>query len=196
MSFCNRFICLNPSGGSRISQGTPSYYSANSSWKLHGNEENLTGGVSNICVFRSATEPWRHAVTILSQPLINYGVHFTLLFSMIVLVDVRRKVTELANQNLIQRSDLLSWNNFLDNMQMVLLLPPANKVCEGRVFTGVCLSTEGGVCCMPGYTIPLGRHPPSPPAQCMLYGQQAGSTHPTGMHSCFEWVPKHLSFTD
>ena len=28
-----------------------------------------------------------------------------------------------------------------------------------------------------------GRHPS--PAQCMLgYGQQAGSTHPTGMHTC------------
>ena len=26
----------------------------------------------------------------------------------------------------------------------------------------------------------------TPPAQCMLgYGQQAGGTHPTGMHSCF-----------
>ena len=58
------------------------------------------------------------------------------------------------------------------------------------------------------HTLPLGRHPPrqthpspdtpwadtSPPnafwdthspAQCMLgYSQQAGSTHPTGMHSC------------
>ena len=32
-----------------------------------------------------------------------------------------------------------------------------------------------------------GRHstPRHPPAQCMLgYGQQAGGTHPTGMHSC------------
>ena len=41
--------------------------------------------------------------------------------------------------------------------------------------------------CMLGYTPPL----PSacwdtqPPAQCMLgYSQQAGGTHPTGMHSC------------
>ena len=25
-----------------------------------------------------------------------------------------------------------------------LLLPPANEVCEGYVFTGVCLSTGGG----------------------------------------------------
>ena len=50
----------------------------------------------------------------------------------------------------------------------------------------------------PGQTLPLGRQPPGqtppgqtalpgrhPPAQCMLgYGQQAGGTHPTGMHSC------------
>ena len=41
---------------------------------------------------------------------------------------------------------------------------------------------------------PLGRHPPwadTPSAQCMLgYGQQAGGTHPTGMHSCSrcEWA--------
>ena len=25
------------------------------------------------------------------------------------------------------------------------LLPPANKVCEGNVFTGVCLPTRGGM---------------------------------------------------
>ena len=34
----------------------------------------------------------------------------------------------------------------------------------------------------------LGRHPPGrhPPMQCTLgYGQQAGGTHSTGMHSCF-----------
>ena len=53
---------------------------------------------------------------------------------------------------------------------------------------------------LPGQTLPpgshpyLGRHPPCPVhggvhplphAQCMLrYGQQAGVTHPTGMHTC------------
>ena len=32
--------------------------------------------------------------------------------------------------------------------------------------------------------IPVGRHPPR---RCMLgHGQQAGGTHPTGMHSCFK----------
>ena len=35
------------------------------------------------------------------------------------------------------------------------LLPPANEVCEGYVFTGVCLSTGGGLPhCMLGYTPP------------------------------------------
>ena len=89
------------------------------------------------------------------------------------------------------------------------LLPPSNEVCKGYVFTGVCLSTEeGGVCFNSCWDIhPLGRHPPGqtppgqtppwadtpfpradpPPAQCILgYGQQAGGTHPTGMHSCSE----------
>ena len=38
---------------------------------------------------------------------------------------------------------------------------------------------------IPGQTPTLGR-PPLPPVQCMLgYGQQAGGTHPTGMHTCF-----------
>ena len=129
------------------------------------------------------------------------------------------------------------------------LLPPASVVCEGYVFTGVCLST-GGIClcsrgnvchthththtradtplpsacwdthtpaqCMLGYTHPpcpvhagihtrpclvhVGIH--TPPAQCMLgympppsaqcmlgYDQQAGGTHPTGMHSCGSFTP-------
>ena len=71
--------------------------------------------------------------------------------------------------------------------------PPAKEVCEGYVFTGVCLSTGGwGVCSIacwdtppgrhPWAKTPLGRHPP--PVQCMLvYGQQAGGSHPTGMYS-------------
>ena len=97
-------------------------------------------------------------------------------------------------------------------------LPLANEVCEGYVFTGVCVSTGRGclplvpVGCLPplGQTPPEGRHPPRrhhplgrhrlavgrhpnlgpeadiPPADTTGYGQQAGCTHPTGMHSCFE----------
>ena len=76
-----------------------------------------------------------------------------------------------------------------------LSLLPGNKVCEGHVFTGVC--PRGGVSATLHTGIhPLGRHPPTqcmlgytPPAQCMLgYGQQAGGTHPTGMHSCSEFM--------
>ena len=61
----------------------------------------------------------------------------------------------------------------------------------GKVMFYTCLSfcSQGGVC-----NTLLSRHPPTPeqtppgqtpPMQCMLgYGQQAGGTHPTGMHSC------------
>ena len=78
-------------------------------------------------------------------------------------------------------------------------LPPANEVCKGYVFTPVCQSfcSQGGEYLSrytpgqvhpPGRYTPLGRYTPqagTPPRQCMLgYGQQAGGTHPTGMHSC------------
>ena len=62
------------------------------------------------------------------------------------------------------------------------------------MFSQVSVCPQGGLRhCMleythPRQTLPLGRHSPwaDPPAQCMLgYGQQAGSTHPIGMHSCF-----------
>ena len=37
-----------------------------------------------------------------------------------------------------------------------------------------------------------GRHPP---AQCILgYGQQAGGTHPTGMHSCATYLDNDESW--
>ena len=70
------------------------------------------------------------------------------------------------------------------------LLPPANEVCEGYVFTRACHSAHGGEY--------LGRYPPGsgtpPPDQVHppgavhagRYGQQAGGTHPTGMHSCLK----------
>ena len=45
-------------------------------------------------------------------------------------------------------TNLLYINNFFGMKKQVLLcskyLPPANEVCEGYVFTGVCLSTGGG----------------------------------------------------
>ena len=65
-------------------------------------------------------------------------------------------------------------------------LQPANEVCEGYVFTGVCLST-GGSASLHAWIRPLGRHTPK---QWHAYCQQAGGTHPTGMQSCstFFWL--------
>ena len=74
------------------------------------------------------------------------------------------------------------------------LLPPSNEVCEGYVFTGVCLST-GGVCPIacwnthtPGQTHPWadtpppGRHPMSryPPGQTPPGQTPPADTPPTG----------------
>ena len=86
------------------------------------------------------------------------------------------------------------------------LLPPTNEVCEGYVFTGVCLSTGGvwqtppplflgrhppswadthpGQNPPPRGRRPLGRHPRATPPPMLAYGQQAGGTHSTGMFSC------------
>ena len=50
----------------------------------------------------------------------------------------------------------------IHNQMALVFLPPANEVCEGNVFTGVCLSTGSGV--HPPMT--RGRHPPeqTPPS--------------------------------
>ena len=85
------------------------------------------------------------------------------------------------------------------------LLPSANEVCEGYVFTTVCQSfcSQGGSTwavtpgrytlragTLPGQVHPLppGRYNPPPREQCMLgeYWQQAGGTHPTGIHFCLQ----------
>ena len=85
------------------------------------------------------------------------------------------------------------------------LLPPANEVCEGYVFTRVLSFCPQGEEYLAGkppgrYTPPDQVQPPglgTPPEQVAppgtgtppgagRYGQQAGGTHPTGMHSC--WI--------
>ena len=84
------------------------------------------------------------------------------------------------------------------------LLPPANEVCEGYVFTPVSQSfcsqrVGGGVCfsvCWDTYPPPPGADTPweqTPPRSRHLlphavhagrYRQQVGGMHPTGMHTC------------
>ena len=93
--------------------------------------------------------------------------------------------------------------------KIITFLPPATKLRQGNIFTPV---TGRVTANHPGQT-PHSRHPradtPPPsacwdtpsPAQCMLgYGQQAGGTHPTGMHSCFFVFPftilKYIAILD
>ena len=38
------------------------------------------------------------------------------------------------------------WPHKNTDVLQTMLLPPANEVCEGYVFTGVCLSTGGDIC--------------------------------------------------
>ena len=71
------------------------------------------------------------------------------------------------------------WPVKFHDLALLVSFPSANEVCEGYVFTGVCLSTRGGVCPIacwdthtPGIcwdTHPLGRHP-------------HGQTPPLGRH--------------
>ena len=97
------------------------------------------------------------------------------------------------------------WSSVSNSKLLILLLhfhfwfkrflPPANEVCEGYVFTRVCHSVHGAGSTWAG--IPPGiRYPPRtrytprtryPPGAVHAgrYGQQAGGTHPTGVHSCF-----------
>ena len=83
------------------------------------------------------------------------------------------------------------------------LLPPATKLGQGYVFTGVCDSVHRGVSASVHagiHTPPGSRQPPPgadtpranptgagiPPEHAGRYDQRAGGTHPTGMQSCLE----------
>ena len=65
-------------------------------------------------------------------------------------------------------------NIFHVSLPWAHLLPPANEVCEGYVLHMSVCPRGGGV---PGQVPPGAVH-------AGRYGQQAGGTHPTGMHSC------------
>ena len=71
-------------------------------------------------------------------------------------------------------------------------LPPATKLGQGNVFTGVCDSVNGGV---PGPGGGWSRGVSAPGGSARGRGAwwrppgtatAAGGTHPTGMHSCFQ----------
>ena len=86
---------------------------------------------------------------------------------------------------------------------VMLYLPPANEVCEGYVFTGVCLST-GGCLLLGGGASSPGAAPggvPAPGGACCggsgpggtwwrspWTATAEGGTHPTGMHSCLTCI--------
>ena len=99
----------------------------------------------------------------------------------------------------------------LKNHEFNRLLPPATKLGQGNIFTGICDSVHSGGLpqCMLGYhhlppsrtrqappppkdqagTPPYpppgpGRHPPPQAEHIGRYGQRAGGLHPTGMQSC------------
>ena len=79
----------------------------------------------------------------------------------------------------------------------VQLLPPATKLGQGYVFTGVCHSVNReGVpdtpqtrYIPPGADTPQDQVHPPDAEHAGRYGQWAGGAHPTGMQSCFD----HLS---
>ena len=59
----------------------------------------------------------------------------------------------------------------------IYLLPPANVVCEGYVFTPVCHSVHR-------VRVSASVHDGMHSAQCIDMATAADGTHPTGMHSC------------
>ena len=71
-----------------------------------------------------------------------------------------------------------------------VFLPPANQVCEGNVFTGVCLST-GGVC-----HIACWKTPPHADTPLPLGRHQTGQTPPPGRHPPAKTPPVHSAYWD
>ena len=80
------------------------------------------------------------------------------------------------------------WQNlFYDT----LLLPPATKLGQSNIFTSVCqeFCPRGGVCPIACWDTPPEPEVDTPRhSACWQIRQQAGGTHPTGMHTCFKGV--------
>ena len=98
-------------------------------------------------------------------------------------------------------------NSKEESLHLWLFVPPANEVWGKVIFSQACVipsihkgggvgwlssmhhrSHDWGVCIQDGVCIQgrFGRTSlhPQPPLDTIRYGQQAGGTHPTGMHSC------------
>ena len=96
----------------------------------------------------------------------------------------KAKFTELG-LNLISRKLLNQLLN-LKILHSLIFLPPATKLGQGYIFTGVCDSVHGGGGCWSGgawsqeESGPGGVHFGDPPGTATA----ADGTHPTGMHSC------------
>ena len=74
--------------------------------------------------------------------------------------------------NLYTRVKKSLWRLWFDTCLSVILLMEVGAVSKGRGLypEGVCIHGQGA--------------DPPPPSDCTGYGQWAGGTHPTGMHSC------------
>ena len=113
----------------------------------------------------------------------------------------RHNATEKRETNILSTYKYLCWslnslhfawlctgNSFL----LFLLLPPANEVCKGYVFTPVCQSfcsqggMRGGGCVWQGGGGIHGRGGMHVVSQC------AGGMHPTGMHSCCSYFETYF----
>ena len=64
----------------------------------------------------------------------------------------------------------------------------ARSLGQGNIFTNVCHSVQGWGDLHPGGSASRGVGQNPPQSDTMAYGQRAGGTHPTGMHSYFRIV--------
>ena len=83
----------------------------------------------------------------------------------------------------LTHTQYISYLVHLPKMQYILHYYRSHtKLWEGYVFTCVCDSVHGGG--VPASVPPGADTPPPRAVHAGRYGQQAGGTHPTGMHCC------------
>ena len=82
---------------------------------------------------------------------------------------IRGKSNEVYIYHKYKHSQIRIHRKYTRSSSIQLFLPPASEVCEGYVFTDVCLSTRGGgvSACRSGGPQPPGQTPPgrNPPGQ-------------------------------